>query len=463
MENGRVDVIVIILALGLLMTVAYRGMSVILLAPICAMVAVVGSLGPSQVLPFYSHIFMAKMVGFVQLYFPVFLLGAVFGKVIELSGAARSISRSIVNLLGARHSMLAIVVACAVLTYGGVSLFVVAFAVYPFAASLFREANIPKRLIPGTIALGSFTFTMDALPGTPQIQNVIPTTFFGTTIYAAPWLGLAGALFVLCGGMFYLETMRRRAEEEGYGEDHHNEPAPVLDEAPMLHPVIAIQPLLVVAVVNRVFSSRLPEIYGDEISVADQTVKVAKMTGIWSIELALLAGIALTFAIGYSRVVRAAKEGLDLAVRGALLATMNTASEYGFGAVIASLPGFVTVKNWIGSSFSDPLLNEAVSVNVLAGITGSASGGMSIALAAMGEQYLRAAQAVGIPPEVLHRVASMASGGMDTLPHNGAVITLLVICGLTHRQSYKDIFAITCLKTMAVFVVIALYHMTGIY
>ena len=180
------DVLVIILALVLLMTVAYRGMSVILLAPICAMVAVLGSLGPSQVLPFYSHVFMARMVGFVQLYFPVFLLGAVFGKVIELSGAARSISRTIVGLLGARHSMLAIVVACAVLTYGGVSLFVVAFAVYPFAAVLFRDSDIPKRLIPGTIALGSFTFTMEALPGTPQIQNVIPTTLFGTKIYGAP-------------------------------------------------------------------------------------------------------------------------------------------------------------------------------------------------------------------------------------------------------------------------------------
>ena len=137
------------------------------------------------------------------------------------------------------------------------------------------------------------------------------------------------------------------------------------------------------------------------------------------------------------------KGGLAHAVSGALLATMNTASEYGFGSVIASLAGFAAVKTAIGSAFSHPLVNEAVSVNVLAGITGSASGGLAIALAALGQQYLEAAQAAGISPEVLHRVASMASGGMDTLPHNGAVITLLAITGLTHRQSYRDIFALT--------------------
>lgn len=459
------DVLIILLALGLLMMVAYRGMSVILLAPLCAILAVLLSLGPAQVLPYYSDVFMDRMVGFVKLYFPVFLLGAVFGKMIEMSGAASSISKTIVGLLGARHSMLAIVVACAILTYGGVSLFVVAFAVYPFAASLFREADIPKRLVPGTIALGSFTFTMDALPGTPQIQNVIPTTFFGTTIYAAPILGIVGALFVLTCGMLYLDSRRRKAEAdgEGYGEGHNNEPDLTKQPTDVPHPALALLPLLVVGGVNRFASLKLPEFFGKEVVVGDHTINVAKMNGIWSIELALLAGVGFAFIIGYHAVVRQMKEGLDAAVRGALLATMNTASEYGFGGVIASLPGFEAVKNWIGGTFQDPLVNEAVSVNVLAGITGSASGGLSLALAALGNQYMSAAQEAGIPPEVLHRVASMASGGMDTLPHNGAVITLLVITGLTHRDSYKDIFVITCVKTLAVFFVIAFYNITGIY
>src|SRR6476659_10960933 len=123
-------------------------------------------------------------------------------------------------------------------------------------------------------------------------------------------------------------------------------------------------------------------------------------------------------------------EGSKAAVAGALLASLNTASEYGFGAIIALLPGFVLIAGAL-EAIPNPLINEAISVTVLAGITGSASGGMSIALAAMAETFIAAAQAANIPLEVLHRVAAMASGGMDTLPHNGAVITLLAVTGLT--------------------------------
>lgn len=448
------DVVFVLLALALLMLVAYRGWSVILFAPLCALLAVWLSLGPSQVLPFYSHVFMEKLVSFLQLYLPVFLLGAVFGKLIELSGNASSIAREMVRLLGPQRAMLAIVAACALLTYGGVSLFVVAFAVYPFAATLFRQARIPKRLIPGTIALGAFTFTMDALPGTPQIQNVIPTTFFGTTLYAAPLLGILGALFVLTLGLLYLEWRRRRAGQEGYGEGHKNEPEPDA-ELDLPHPLEALLPLLTVAGVNRGLD--LKARYGPELEVAGHPVEVAKVAGVWSIELALAAGILVCLILGYRRIGERLRKGLELAVSGALLASLNTASEYGFGGVVAALPGFALVKTAIASVSANPLVNEAVSINVLAGITGSASGGLSIALAAMGNQYL----ASGLPPEVLHRIAAMASGGMDTLPHNGAVITLLVITGLSHRQSYPDIFALTLIKTLSVFFVILVYCLTG--
>jgi H+/gluconate symporter-like permease len=155
-------------------------------------------------------------------------------------------------------------------------------------------------------------------------------------------------------------------------------------------------------------------------------------------------------------------EGTKAAVAGSLLASMNTASEYGFGAVIASLPGFLVIADAL-RAIPNPLVNEAITVTALAGITGSASGGMSIALAAMSDTFIQAANAANIPLEVLHRVASMASGGMDTLPHNGAVITLLAVTGLTHRESYRDIFTVTMIKTVAVFLVIGVYYATGIY
>lgn len=458
---------IVLAALVFLMTVAYKGYSVILFAPIAALGAVLLT-DPALVAPMFTSVFMTKMVDFIRLYFPVFLLGAVFGKVIELSGFSKSIVASVIKLIGRQRAMLSIVLVCALLTYGGVSLFVVVFAVYPFAAELFKASNIPKRLIPGTIALGAFSFTMDALPGTPQIQNIIPTTFFGTTTWAAPWLGLMGAIFVFVLGMTYLEFVRRRAERagEGYGTNLLNEPESIAtDKLP--NPWVAVLPLLMVGLSNLYFTHAIPNWYGKThtalIPGSGQQIvtDVTKVLAIWSVEAALILGILVVFVFEGKAVLQRFADGSKTAVAGALLASLNTASEYGFGAVIAALPGFLYVAHALGS-IPNPLLNEAITVTSLAGITGSASGGLSIALAAMSQQFIQAAHAAGIPLEVFARVASMASGGMDTLPHNGAVITLLAVTGLTHRQSYKDIFAITLLKTAAVFFVIAVYYTTGI-
>ncbi|MEO7324842.1 MAG: GntP family permease [Dokdonella sp.] len=460
--------LIVLAALVFLMVVAYRGYSVILFAPVAALGAVLLT-DPGLVAPIFTGLFMDKMVGFLKLYFPVFMLGALFGKLIELSGFSRAIVAATIDVVGRSRAILAIVLVCALLTYGGVSLFVVVFAVYPFAAELFRRADIPKRLIPGTIALGAFTFTMDSLPGTPQIQNIIPTSFFGTTAWAAPWLGTFGAVFILIAGLAYLESRRRRAEGigEGYGEVLVHEPAAIAGEK-LAHPLIALLPLLLVGVSNKLFTDLIPRVYGENQSFVPAVVgnakpvvqEVSKIAAIWAVEGALLVGIACVLAFAWRAVAHQFAEGSKAAVSGALLASMNTASEYGFGAVIAALPGFKLVADAL-HAIPNPLLNEAISVTALAGITGSASGGMSIALAAMAETFRANAQAAGIPMEVLHRVAAMASGGMDTLPHNGAVITLLAVTGLTHRQSYRDIFAITLIKTLAVFVVISLYYLSG--
>ncbi|MBV5295020.1 MAG: GntP family permease [Curvibacter lanceolatus] len=460
--------LIILLSLGLLMFVAYRGLSVILFAPVCALLAVLLT-DPSLVPPLFSGIFMDKLVGFVQLYFPVFLLGAVFGKVIELSGFSKSIVAAVIGLLGRERATLSIVVVCALITYGGVSLFVVVFAVYPFAAEMFRQSDIPKRLIPGTIALGAFTFTMDALPGSPQIQNIIPSTFFKTNTWAAPWLGVVGTAFILVAGLSYLAWCRRRAREagEGYGSGHSNEPEPYAAEK-LPNAWLALAPLLVVGVMNKVFTVVIPQFYGTVHTSALPTMAkpvvtdVSKVAAIWAVEAALLMGILTVVIFAWGPVKQRFADGTKAAVGGALLAAMNTASEYGFGGIIAALPGFTVVADAL-RAIPNPLLNEAISISALAGITGSASGGMSIALAAMSDTFIQAANAAHIPLEVFHRVAAMASGGMDTLPHNGAVITLLAVTGLTHKTSYKDIFAITLIKTAAVGVIIATYYLTGIY
>ena len=462
--------LIVLAALAFLMLAAYRGYSVILFAPVAALGAVLLT-DPSAVAPVFSGIFMEKMVGFLKLYFPVFMLGAVFGKVIEMSGFSRSIVQAAIRYIGRSRANAVIVAVCALLTYGGVSLFVVVFAVYPFAAELYRQSNIPKRLMPGAIALGAFSFTMDSLPGTPQIQNIIPTTFFKTTGWAAPVLGTVGSLFIIVLGLAYLEWRRRAAmaSGEGYGSSLVNEPQ-TADREALPHPTIAILPLVLVGVANFFFTRMIPVWYGSDAYTvpasvlpgvhAPVTATVKTVVAIWAVEAALLLGILLVVATAFRRISQGFADGSKTAVGGALLAAMNTASEYGFGGVIAALPGFIVVSDAL-KGIPNPLVNAAVSVSSLAGITGSASGGMSIALAAMSDLFIRGAEAAHIPMEVLHRVVAMASGGMDTLPHNGAVITLLAVTGLTHRESYREIFAVTVIKTLAVFFVIGVFYLTG--
>jgi H+/gluconate symporter-like permease len=465
------EVLGILLSLFLLMFMAYMGFSVILFAPVFALLA--AALQGLPIMPSYTELFMAKAVVYVKAFFPVFMLGAVFGKVMEDTLLAKGISHAIMEKLGHKHAVLAIVLSCAILTYGGVSLFVVVFAVYPFAAALFKEANIPKRLVPGCIALGSFTFTMDAFPGTPQIQNIIPTNFYGTTGYAAPIAGLVGGTLIFIIGMVYLEWRKRTAiaKGEGYGDHTLNEPAEAaVTKLPSWY--ISLLPLILVLAVNyylsRVYTwdpAILAPLSGMKLPLMAPAVK--NVIGIWSLVIGLVLGIVLALALGFKNIPKGGglQKALNVGAIGSLLAIMNTASEVGYGNVIAALPGFKSIATFllgikIGGT---PLVSEAVSVTTLAGITGSASGGMSIALDLMSKDWLAWANSIGMSPEILHRVASMASGGCDTMPHNGAVITLLAVCGLTHKTSYLDIFAMTVIKTFMVFVVIALYLLTGIY
>ena len=451
------DILAIVLALALLMVLAYRGLPVIVFAPICAALAV--ALSRQAVLPSYTETFMTAAAGYIRSFFPLFLLGAVFGKLMETSGSAGAIAALIARALGPRRAILAVVLSCGVLTYGGISLFVVAFAVYPFAALLFRAADIPKRLLPGAIALGSFTFSMDALPGSPQIQNLIPTRFFGTDAYAAPMVGIIGGVAVLLGGLLWLERGRARAAAagEGYGTGHRNEPDPEVGSsgAPRPHVVLAFLPLLIVLAANFVLSRgewSVARWYPPEVLKRDFPAASAEgSAATWALIVALGLGILATLALHAGRLRGRFAASLSTATTGALLAIFNTASEVGFGNQVKTLPGFRAIQDRFFFVSRHVLVAEAVAVNVLSGITGSASGGLSIALAVMGERYLALAREQGISPELLHRIAAMASGGMDTLPHNGAVITLLAITGLTHRQSYGDIFAITVLKTLTVF------------
>jgi len=461
-------VIGIVLSLMLLIYLAYRDVSVLVLAPVCALLAVVFD-GNLPVLATYTQIFMGSVGQFVKDYFPLFLLGALFGKLMEDSGSAAKIADVIVRAVGVQRTVLAIVLSCAILTYGGVSLFVVVFAVFPLSRSLFREADIPRRLIPATIALGSFTFTMTSLPGTMQIQNQIPMQFFRTTAFAAPGLGCIGGAVMFVLGMLWLNSRVAQAQKagEGFGTlaPADEAAAKVSEDQPALPSAMAaFLPILCVIGLNFLCSQLIIPKW-DASYLADEQfgkTELSKVVGQWSTILSLVITLLITASLHF-RSIEKIKESLSAGAKSSLMPVFNTACEYGYGNTIKSLAGFTVVQNFVtGIAPGNPLISEAIAVNALAGITGSASGGLSIALRTLGETYYERAVAAGIDPQLLHRVASMSCGCLDSLPHNGALITLLLICGVTHRQSYRDVGVVTIVcPLIATAVVVALGTVFG--
>lgn len=460
MSTPEVSIASIVLALVLLMYLTYRGLGVLWLAPLLASLAVLLSDSPPA-LAHFTQVFMPALGGFVIAFFPLFLLGALFGKLMQVSGAADAVAQAMGGWLGRDRAILAVVLACALLTYGGVSLFVVAFAAYPIAASLFRQAAIPKRLIPGAIALGAFTFTMTALPGTPSIQNAIPMPFFGTSLFAAPGLGVLAGAVMLGTGLLWLGLRSRWARQraEGFDDD-----TPAGGQAPTTAPTtgprvsvwLALLPAVVVVGTNFVLSRFVVPLWDAPYLGLAQfgATDLSAVQGMWSLVLALLLGIGLQVLMLLS-VPKTLSSAFNDGARESVMPLLNTASLVGFGAVVAVLPGFALLSELTTQlAGGNPLVSISVAVNLLAGITGSASGGMSIALQTMGSGWLAQAQASGMSADLLHRVTVIATGGLDALPHNGAVVTLLGICGVTHRQAYLDILVVAVLGPLLALAVV---------
>lgn len=440
------SVIGIFVGLVLLMLLAFRGYSIVWIAPLCA--AIVALTGDLDVLDAYLGGYMDGLVGFVKAWFPAFLLSAIFGNLMDVSGCAKSIATWLTRVMGPKSAIASIVLGCAVLTYGGVSLFVVVFAVYPLALAVFKEANITRRLIPSTIACGAFTFTMTALPGSPQIQNLIPTAYFDTNAMAAPVMGIIASAILFFSGVAYLEMRKRKYTAKGivFTEPFTAEEDSEIQDDRLPNPLSAVLPLITVIIVLNF----IPELIG------------LKKSDPKNIVLALLAGIILAVALNpgkRKRFIPAISRGAN----GAVGAIINTAAAVGFGTVVRMTPGFEHLTTMIMSIPGSPLISLSVAVNILAGATGSASGGMGIALEALGEKYMAIAKQTGISPEMFHRIASLSSGGLDTMPHNGAVLTLLSNTSMTHKESYLEI-AVTSfiMPIVATIAVIILYSLFGI-
>lgn len=404
----------IILGLIVLMVLAYLGWSIIWVAPVAA--GVVALTGGLDLLEAYTDTYMSGFVNFAKQWFPVFMLSAVFGKLMEETGMAKSIAISLSRMMGKERAVLGVLLSCAVLTYGGISLFVVVFAVYPLALSMFREANISRKLIPGTVALGAFTFTMTALPGTPQIQNLIPIQYFETSPTSAPIMGIVAALIMGVGGYFYLKWRQKKLAEQGEVFDEPKDNNALKIEGDNPHVLLSILPLITVLATLNLLD--------------------------WHIIVALIAGILLILILNIHR-IKGFVKAINTGAIGSVTAIINTSAAVGFGTVVQAVPGFNRLTEILLGIPGNPLISEALAVNLLAGATGSASGGMGIALEALGAKYYQVAMDTGVSLDAFHRIASLASGGLDTLPHNGAVLTLLTITGMSHKDSYKDIAVVS--------------------
>ena len=408
----------IILGLVLLMFLAYKGYSIIWVAPVCAVVVAV--LSGYAILDAYIGDYMKGMADYVLQWFPAFFLGAVYGKVMDLTGSARSLGNALVKLIGPRFAVAAVVIPCLLMTYGGISLFVVVFVIYPMGYSIYRAADLPRRGIPGALCFGCSTFAMIA-PGAVQIHNAVPSTNLGTTYMAGAVNGFLACGFMLVVGIIYLHFWLKKAKNNGehfvakasddFGDDA-NESLP--------NPIVALLPLVItICLVN---------------------IKVGGVV-IAPVEVGVLAGAvsAVVLMIKYIDVKQLPKHFADGAAM-ALISITNTCAVNGFGGVASNSPVFSTITDAMVNIPGPKLLGLVIGTTVIAGICGSASGGLGIAVPILGPVYTQ----LGIAPSIVHRVMALSSSALDSLPHNGYIVTVTNgLCNETHKDSYGLTFALT--------------------
>jgi len=401
----------------LLIILTIRGINLFIAAPLCAVLVAMSSQLPIFIgdINFVDQ-YMQGFSGFIAAWFFMFLLGSLFGKFMEDTGAADSVAQWIVDKIGLKHTLGAVVLACAILTYGGVSVFVVAFSVYPMALSLFKDANLPRRFIPAALAFGSVTFTMTSA-GSPEIQNWIPIKYLGTSPFAGWQVSLIVAIFMASFGYWWLKRMVQKAIANGEVFEH-KEGDPEIPERDYPHPITGFLPLVVVLILS--------------FSLHETLQQLALIVA--------LGGGVLCIALLNFRYFHNLNQAITDGTTGALVAIGNTAAVVGFGAVAKATPAFQQSVELMTQMPGSGLLGAALAVSVIAGMTGSASGGQAIALPLLAPHYL----AQGVNPEQLHRVISISSGALDSLPHNGYVVTTIrAICKETHQRAYWAVGALT--------------------
>lgn len=427
------SVIFIILALAALMFLAFNRLNIVVATLLCSVLVALTSGLP--VLETLTDTYMTSFGGFVSSWLLTFAFSALFGKVMEESGAAKAFAQLICKGMSERYAIYGCILATGLLCYGGVSVFVIVFAVYPIFVECFRRANIPARLLPGAIAFMPFTAASACFPGAPAINNITPTQYLGTDLMAAPLVGTVAGLVMCVFAVCYLEREIRkaRATNENFVANAAMLAQMEKDAAAgrVITPkdqILSVIPLVALVVL---------------VNVLQVTVWVAMML------------VSVFVILAFWNQIKGKINVINGGFASSFGAIMNTSAVVAFGSVVKATGGFQTIIDQITNIGGSPLISLGLSTTLIAGVTGSGSGGVGTAMAVLSERYL----GLGVAPEILHRVVSVASIGLDSLPHNSAVVTLLAVCGFTHKEGYKSIFMLTVVNSLLALVVTILMGM----
>jgi H+/gluconate symporter-like permease len=419
----------LIVSLLVLMVFVFRGFHVIPVSLIASLIAILAN--NANIWDVLSQNYAVSMQNFVGNYLIMFFLGTLVGEILSKSGAARQIAIKLAQVFGAKRAILIVVLASTILSYGGVSVFVIVFSIYPIALFLFKEADIPKRLIPGSIMLGAGSFTMTALPGTPALTNIIPTKYLGTTATAAPIMGTIAAIVMFSVGYAILIAYEKRVKAKGerFFPGPNDVVAELNEEEIKQLPSFLLSVIPIIVIIGVILSERIMKI---------------GLPSVFTVIIALFAGSMVGYALFWNKIEQK-KEALNTSGRGSVGALLNTAAVVGFGGTIRAVPAFQSFVQFATSLQFAPIISAALAVNVIAGITGSSSAGITIFMESMAQNFLD----LGVQAEVLHRVTAIAAGVLDSLPHAGPNVTFLAVTGLTYREGYPAMFLMTCVVPLA--------------
>lgn len=420
------SVIGILVSLAVIVVLALRGLGIAVIGPLAA--ALVALFSGMDVFDTLMGPYMKGFISYASKFFLIFLFASIFGKYMEDSGAAKAIAGKLLSLVGHKgpfYVLFSVAVITLLLTLGGVSMFVVIFTVMPIARPLFKQMNIPWHLFIAAFIFGIGSLSMTMVPGSPSIQNIMPTKYLGTTPMAAPLLGIICSILIMTLNAWYMHWQLKKAHTkgEGYADSAPSNVKEEIADTKILPGFLVslVPPLAVVISLNAL-----------------------KLDAMW----ALLIG-ALVAAGCFWKHIDSHFATINGGANNTAIPIINTCADVGYGMAVAATAGFKVVTAFLMQIPGPPIVALSTATFMMTGITGSSSGGLAIVLETLIGKYA----AMGINPEMLHRVVVMSSGVFDAMPHSGATVTALAVSGLTHRQAYRHVWYGHVIATLLVMLI----------